>query len=128
MTVGFGPCCDRGIGGDESSASSSRLLRPPKLPSPLAFALEPERGADGGVGGGGGGGGGDARTSRRWLLVLCGDGSDWKNLLSPKTVSWENRFRLLATQHISWEVPPTHRNERRLRLKSLSAKFMEDLI
>ena len=40
---GFGPSCDRGNGSDGSSGSSSRLLRPPKLPSPLALA-EPEPG------------------------------------------------------------------------------------
>ena len=87
---GFGPSCDRGDG-DGSSGSSSRLLRPPKLPSPLAFASEPERGAGGGIGGGGGGGGvgGDARISRRWLLVLCGDGSDSEKLLPAKIASWE---------------------------------------
>ena len=77
MPGGFGPCYDRGIVGDGSSGSSSQLLRPPKLPSPLAFASEPERGAGGGVGsggsGGGGGGGSEARRSRRWLLLLCGD-------------------------------------------------------
>ena len=33
-------------------------MRPPKLPSPLAFASEPERVAGGGIGGGSGGGGG----------------------------------------------------------------------
>ena len=76
MPGGFGPCYDRGIVGDGSSGSSSQLLRPPKLP--LAFALELERGAGGGVGsggsgGGGGGGGSEARRSRRWLLLLCGD-------------------------------------------------------
>ena len=74
MPGGFGPCDDRGIVGDGSSGSSSRLLRPPELPSPLAFASEPERGAGGGVGGGGGGGagggGGDGRRSRRWLVVV----------------------------------------------------------
>ena len=69
------------------------------------------RSGGGGVGGGGGGGGGDARRSRRWLLVLCGDGSDSNQLLPPKTVSWENLFRPVATQHISWEVLFTHRNE-----------------
>ena len=46
MTVGLGPCCDRGIGGDGSSGSSSRLLRPPKLPSQLAFACGPEQGLE----------------------------------------------------------------------------------
>ena len=77
MTGVVGRSCDRGEG-DGSSGSSSRLLRPLKLPSPLAFASQPERGAGGGIGGGsdGGGGGGDARRSRRWLIVLCGDGSD----------------------------------------------------
>ena len=59
MTGGFGPSCDRGDGGgDGPSGSSSRPLRPPQLPSPLAFASEPERGAGGGISGGGGGGGG----------------------------------------------------------------------
>ena len=105
MTGGFGPSCDRGDGGVGSSGSSSRLLRPPELPPPLAFASEPERVA------GGGGGGGDARRSRRWLIVLCGDGGDSKKLLPPKTVSWEHLFRPVATQHISWEVLFTHRNE-----------------
>ena len=108
MPGGFGPCYDRGIVGDGSSLS--RLLRPPKLPSPLAFASDPERGAGGGVGGGGGGVG-DARKSRRWLLVLCGDGSDSEKLLPSKTVSWEHLFRPVATQQISWEVLFTHRNE-----------------
>ena len=61
--------------------------------------------------GGCGGGGGDARRSRRWLLVLCGDGSDSKMLLPGKTVSWEHLFRPVATQHISWDVRFTHRNE-----------------
>ena len=145
MPGGFGPCYDRVIVGDGSS--SSRLLRPPKLPSPLAFASEQERGAGGGVGGGGcGGGGSDARRSRRWLLLLCGDGSDPNKFLPPKTVSWEHLFRPVATQNISWEVLFTYgnellhdprepslrqnaswelfstlRNERRPRLKSLSA-------
>ena len=42
----------------------------------------------GGSGGGGRGGvGGDARRSRRWLLVLCGDGSDSEKLLPAKTAS-----------------------------------------
>ena len=54
MPGGFGPCYDRGIVGDGSSGSSSRLLRPLKLPSALAFASELERGAGGGVGGGAG--------------------------------------------------------------------------
>ena len=40
---GFGPSCGRGDGGDGSSGSSSRLLRPPKLQWPLAFTSEPER-------------------------------------------------------------------------------------
>ena len=102
MTGVVGPSCDCGDG-DGSSGSSSRLLRPPKLPSPLASASEPEWGAGGGVGGGGGGtgGGGDARRSHRWLLVLCGDGSDSKKLSPPKTVSREHLFRPIATQHIS---------------------------
>ena len=39
---------------------------------------------------------------------LCGDGSDSINLLPPKT---EHLFRPVATQHISWEVIFTHRNE-----------------
>ena len=87
MTGIVGPSCDRGDG-DGSCGSSSRLLRPPKLPSRHAFASQPELGAGGGVGGGGGGGGGgDARRSHRWLLVLCGDGSDSKKLLPPKTDS-----------------------------------------
>ena len=111
MTGGFGPCCDRGIGGGGSSGSSSRRLHPPKLPSPLTFASEPERGAGGGVGGGGGGGGSDARRSRRWLLLLCGDGSDPNKFLPPKTVSWAHLFRPVATQDISREVVFTHRNE-----------------
>ena len=55
-----------------------------------------------GFGGWVGGGGGDARRSRRWLLVLCGDGSDSKTILPPKTVSWEHLFRPVATQHDSW--------------------------
>ena len=58
---GFGPSCGRGNGDARSSGSLSRLLRPPKIPLPLAFASEPERGVGGGVGGGGG----DARRSRR---------------------------------------------------------------
>ena len=107
MTGVVGPSCDRGDG-DGSSGSSSRLLRPPKPPSRLAFASQPERGAGRGVGGDGGG---DARRSRRWLLVLCGDGSDSKKLLPPKTVSWDHHFRPVATQYISWEVLFTHRNE-----------------
>ena len=136
MTGGFGPSCDYGVGGNGSRGSSSRLLRPPKLPSPLAFASEPERSAGGVVGGGGG----DARGCRR----LGGDGSNSKKLLPPKTVSWEHLFRPVATQHISWEVlctprskllhdprEPLHpqnasweliftvRNERRPRLESL---------
>ena len=51
-----------------------------------------------------------AGTGRRWwdwwwrLLVWCGDGSDSKKRLPPKTVSWAHLFRLVATQHISWEV------------------------
>ena len=110
MPGGFGPCYDRGIVGAGSSGSSSRLLRPPKLPSPLAFALEPEQGAGGGVGSGGGGGS-DARGSRRWLLLLCGDGSDPNKFLPPKTVSWDHLFRPVATQNISWEVLFTHRNQ-----------------
>ena len=66
----------------------------------------------GGSGGGEvGGGGGDARRSRRWLLVLCGDGSDSKKLLQPNTGSWEHLFRPVATQHVSWEVLFTLRNE-----------------
>ena len=60
MTGVVGPSCDRGDG-DGSNGYSSRLLRPPKLPSRHAFASQPERGASGGVGGGGGSGGGDAR-------------------------------------------------------------------
>ena len=57
MTGGYGPSCDRGDGGgDGSNGSSSGLLRPAQLPSPLAFASEPERGAGGGIDGGGGGG------------------------------------------------------------------------
>ena len=56
MTGDFGPSCDRG--GDGSSGSSSRPPRPAQLPSPLAFASKPERGARGGIVGGGGGGGG----------------------------------------------------------------------
>ena len=44
---------------------SSRLLCPPKLPLPLAFASEPGRGAGGELGGGGG----NRRRSRRWLLT-----------------------------------------------------------
>ena len=55
MTGGFGPSCGRGdVGGDGSSGSLSRPLRPPQLPSPLAFASEPERSAGGVIGGGGG--------------------------------------------------------------------------
>ena len=56
MTGVVGPSCDRGDG-DGSSGSLSCLLRPPQLPSPLAFASEPERVACGGIGGGGGGAG-----------------------------------------------------------------------
>ena len=98
MTGGYGPSCDRGDGaGDGSSGSSSRPLRPPQLPSALAFASEPEQGAGGGIGGGGG-------AWWWWLLVWCGDGSDSKKRLPPKTVSWENLFRPVATQDISWEV------------------------
>ena len=67
MTGGFRPSCDRGDGGgDGSRGSSSRPLRPPKLPSPPAFASELERGAGGGIGGGrgrGGGGGGGGGCS-----------------------------------------------------------------
>ena len=44
MTGGFGPSCDLGNGCDGSSRFSSQLLRPPQLPSQLAFAQEPERG------------------------------------------------------------------------------------
>ena len=54
-------------------------------------------GGSGGGGGAGGGGGGDARRSRRRLLVLCGDGSDSKKLLPPKTVSWKHLVRPVAT-------------------------------
>ena len=116
MTAVIGPGCDRGDG-DGSSGFSSRLLRRPKLPSWLAFASQPEQGTGGVVGGGGdgggggGGGGGDAGRSCRWLLVLCGDGSDSKWLLTPKTVSWELLFRPIATQNISWDALFTHRNE-----------------
>ena len=46
-----------------------------------------------------------------WLLVLCVDGSDSKKRVPPKTVSWEHLFRPVATQHNSWEVLFTHRNE-----------------
>ena len=60
MTGVVGPSYDRGDG-DRSSGSSSRLLRPPKPLSRLAFASQQERGA----GGGGGGGGGNARRSCR---------------------------------------------------------------
>ena len=68
-------------------------------------------GGSGSGAGGCGGAGGNVRRSRRWLLVLCGDGSDSKKLLPPKTVSWEHLFRPVATQHISWDVLFTHRNE-----------------
>ena len=64
----------------------------------------------GGVGGCGGGGG-DARRSRRWLLVLCSDGSDSKKVSPTKTVSWGYLFRPVATQLLSWDVLLTHRNE-----------------
>ena len=98
MTGGFGPSCDRGDGGsDGSSGSSSRPLRPPQLPSPLAFALEPERGAGGGIGG-------DCSFG-----VL--KGATQKSVYHQKTVSWEHFFRLVATQHNSWEVYFTHRSE-----------------
>ena len=75
MTGVVVPSCDCGDG-DESSGSSSRLLRPPKLPSRLAFASKPERGAGGGVGGGGGGGGGGGmvvvlETMQAEVVVGC---------------------------------------------------------
>ena len=70
----FGSGCDPGNHCDGSSGSASRLVRPPKLPLPLAFTSAPERGVGAGVGGGGG----NRRRSRRWLLVLCGDASDSK--------------------------------------------------
>ena len=55
MTGGFGPSCNRGDGGgDGSNGSSSRPLRPPQLPSPLAFA-----------------------SSRRWLLQGVFLGCRW---------------------------------------------------
>ena len=84
----FGPGCDCGHCYDGSSGSSSRLVHPPKLPLPLAFTSALERGAGGGVGGGVG----NRRRNRLWLLVLCGDGSDWKKHLPPKTVTWEQLF------------------------------------
>ena len=72
-------------------------------------------GGCGGSGGGGvggcGGGGGDTRSSRRWFLVRCSDGSDSKKVTPPKTVSWESLFRPVATQLLSWDVLFTHRNE-----------------
>ena len=108
MTGVVGPSCDRGDG-DGSSGFSSRLLHLPKLPSRLAFASQPERGAGGG--GGGGGAGDDASSSGRWSLVVCGEGSDSKNRLPAKTVSWEHFFRHVATQHFSWQVLFTHHNE-----------------
>ena len=83
----FGPDCDRGNCCAGSSGSSSQLLHPPKIPLPLAFTSAPERGTGGGVGGGGGN-----RRSRRWLLVLYGDGSDSKKHCPPKTVSWSQLF------------------------------------
>ena len=114
MTGVVGLSCDLGDG-DGSSRSSSRLPRPPKPPSRLAFASQPEWGARRGVGGGGGGGGGGgrgvARRSRRWLLLLCGDGRDSKKLLPPKTVSWEHLFRPVAIPNIAWDVLFIHRNE-----------------
>ena len=48
-------------------------------------------------------------------------GATRKKFSPPKTVSWEHLFLPVATQYISWEVRFTHRNERRPRLKSISA-------
>ena len=90
MKGSSGPHCDCGNGSDGLSGSPSRMLCPPNLSSWLPFPSEPARGASSGVGSGGGGcggGGGDAWRGGRWLLVLCGDESDLKMLLPPKTVS-----------------------------------------
>ena len=38
-------------------------------------------------------------------------GATRKKFLPPKMVSWGHLFRPIATQHISWEVVFTHRNE-----------------
>ena len=44
--------------------------------------------------------------SRRWLLFLCGNGSDLEKLLPAKTVSLQYLFRPVATQH-EWFFLPT---------------------
>ena len=63
------------------------MIAPAKAPVAARIRIRAGAGFGGGVGGGGGN-----RRSRRWLLVLCGDGSDSKKLLPPKTVSWEHLF------------------------------------
>ena len=105
-----GPSCDCGDG-DGFCIFSSPLLRLPKIPSQLTFASHPERVAGRGVGGGDGGAGDNASRSRCSLLVVCGEGSDSKEPLPAKLLSWEHFFRLVATQPISWQVLFTHRNE-----------------
>ena len=84
----FGSGCNRGNRYDGSSGSSSWLVHPPNLPLPLLFTSAPELGAGAGVGGGAD----NRRIGRCWLLLLCGDGSNWKKHLPPKTVSWEQLF------------------------------------
>ena len=104
VTGGFGPSCDRGdSGGDGSNGSSSRRCAHRR--SRRRSHLHQSRNGTPVVGLVG------WWWCWWWLLVLCGDGSDSKNRVPPKTVSCEHLFRPLATQHNSWEVVFTHRNE-----------------
>ena len=139
MSGGFGPCCDRGDG-DGSSGSSSRLLRPPKLLSPLAFASQPERGAGGGGGGGGGYSFGVVMGATRISVYHQKQfhGSIFFGL-SPPSIFHGRSFLPIATsssmtlnelvhdprepslrQKASWELFSALRNERCPRLESLS--------
>ena len=59
--------------------------------------------------------------------MSCGDGSDSKRFLPPKTVAWELVFGTVATQQVSWEVlarTATSSSMNRLTRKTLHGNYV----